>query len=190
MIRSTIDVNIGDLLIAPANMRDSRFAKTVLLVTTNHLHGTTALCLNKPTGYQVKDILQSIDLEPGFEFNVPLYWGGPINPSSVWMLHDTSWENPYTMSINDNWCMTSHLSMFEQLNGGDLPNLFRIMVGFAGWAPNQLEKELEGEPPWSKEHSWLVAHNPEPEWLMDQDEESLWETSISLSANQAVNTWL
>lgn len=190
MLGAATEVKHGDLLIAPTNMRDSRFSKTVLLVIHNHQHGAMALCLNKPTGYQVKDILRNLDIESGFEFNVPLYWGGPVNPHSVWMIHDNEWKNSHTMELSESWSMTSHLSMFEQINKGDVPNRFRIFIGFAGWAPYQLEKELEGEPPWSKDHSWLIAQNPDPVWLMDQDEEALWESSIQLSANQAVHSWL
>lgn len=190
MIGSTIEVRQGDLLIAPANMKDTRFEKSVLLVMQNHHRGSMALCLNRPSGYQVSDVLEHIKLDPGFEFNIPLYWGGPVNNNTIWMIHEREWTNPNTVNINANWSMTSNISMFKQMNQGDLPRRFRLFVGFAGWAPFQLEKELEGEPPWSKQHSWLVAHSPDPEWLFDQEEESLWDNAVSLSANQAVNTWL
>lgn len=182
----------GDLLISPANMVDPRFTKTVLLLTHNDDDGSFAFCLNRPSGYSIKDLLSEnedlSDLE--INFNFPVYWGGPVNPQTLWLLHDTEWNMPKTIQVNRNWSMTSHVSMFHHIADGDIPKRFRIMFGYSGWGPNQLEAELEGHYPWKKQHSWLIAKNPDPEWLFDRPEDELWSQSIELSASQAVNEWL
>lgn len=177
----------GDLLIAPANMVDPRFRNTVLFLTHHHDEGSFALCINRPTGHTVQEILEGHSIEG--EFDWPLYWGGPVNPGTVWMLHDTGWRNPHTIKINDDWSMTSHVSMFNQIRE-DLPKRFRIFFGYASWAPEQLAKEFLGVSPWRRDHSWLTATNPDPDWLMDLDETELWSNSVELSAHQAVEQWL
>jgi putative transcriptional regulator len=182
--------NEGDLLIAPPNIPDTKFRNSVLLMTHDDKGGSLALCLNKPSEYTTSDILDKLDL--GFEMNLnfPLYWGGPISPTTVWMLHERGWEMEGTIDINNEWCMTSSMKMFAHLADGDMPNHFRLLFGFCSWAPEQLKAELRGMPPWSKRHSWLVAKNPGPEWIMEAPVDELWRLTTELSGHQAVDDWL
>lgn len=170
-------------------MVDPRFEKTVLLLTHDNDEGSFALCINKTTGHLVKDVLDD-SMEIDFDLDIPLYWGGPVNNQTLWILHDPVWRMPKTIQINQDWSMTSHISMLTELSSGNLPDRFRIMVGFSCWGPDQLEGEIQGHHPWRKEHSWLIARQPDPDWLFDQDESQLWARSIELSSSQAVNEWL
>jgi putative transcriptional regulator len=179
----------GDLLISPVHMPDPRFKETVMLLTHDNDHGSFALCLNKPMPRQVSDVIEDqIDIT-----NFPdqtLYWGGPVSPHTIWMLHDSDWCSEHTVSVNDQWSMTSHLSMFHSLAQGDTPRHFRICSGFAAWAVGQLEMEIQGQQPWRPESSWLIAHDASAEWALDQDESQLWKNSVALSANQAIGQWM
>lgn len=180
----------GDLLIAPANMLDPRFHKTVLLLTHDNPEGSFALCVNRPSEHTVSDIIEAKDLGIEHCFDMPLYWGGPVNPQTIWMLHDADWISGNTININEHWSMTSDVSMFHRMAEGHRPKWYRFMFGFAAWAPGQLEGELEGHKPWRKSHSWLIARQPDAEWIIDQEESVLWSSSIELSASQAVDQWL
>jgi len=181
-------VNSGDLLISPTLIPDSRFRKSVMMMTHSHQGHHYALCLNRPSEHLVTDILK--DVAPGLQLDIPLYWGGPCSSSTIWMLHDAEWSTEHTFNIDQHWSMTSNVEMFQELAEGNRPDRFRVMFGFASWAPNQLARELEGEAPWSPKHSWLIAHKPDPDWLMDMPEEDLWAASIGLSGNQAVAQWI
>lgn len=184
------NVTVGDALIAPANMVDARFDKTVMLVTQVNNTGHMALCLNRPTEYTLQDLLDREDLSIDKKLEHPLYWGGPVNQNTVWMLHDPDWSQRNSLYINDKWSMTSHVSMFSRLSDNDYPRWFRFFFGFAAWGPGQLEHEIQGEHPWRKEHSWLIAKDIDPYWMVDQVEDLLWQEAIQLSANQAVEQWL
>ena len=179
-----------DLLIAPPNMPDSRFRNSVLMVTHNNPQGTFALCVNRPLGQGLQDISEGLDLELDYIPNIPLHWGGPMSPNSIWMLHSSEWVVQGTHMITSAWAMTSNKDMFYHMADGDYPQHFRLVMGYAGWAPGQLLGELEGAGPWSKNQSWLVAHNLGPEWLLDQDVDDLWGSVITLSSHQAVDSWL
>jgi putative transcriptional regulator len=178
----------GDLLVAPPNIIDQRFDKTVMLVTHTNSRGSFALCVNKKTDHTVNDILEPMDMR--IELNCPLYWGGPVHPNTVWMLHDNSWSVENSLPVNEKWAVTSHTDMFEKMINGDPPERFRIFYGHAAWGPGQLEGELRGEDPWKQEHSWLIVNNPDPEWMMLSDVEHLWTASCSISGQQAVESWL
>jgi putative transcriptional regulator len=179
----------GDLLIAPAAMRDSRFHKSVILLTHHHDQGSYGLCLNRPSGYSVQDLIEEAELDIDCELRIPLYWGGPVQPNTVWMIHDPDWTTEHTVAVNEHWSMTSHTKMFYHLADQDLPRYFRIFHGYAGWGPGQLAMEMNSQGPWSNHSSWLTVSQIDP-LILEQDETELWTNSVELSAKQAMAHWL
>ena len=179
---------LGNLLIAPPAIPDPRFERAVLMLTQTDSVGTIGLCLNKPTGHDLQEILVDTDID--VELNFPLYWGGPVAMNSVWMLHSSEWSCSYTAPINKQWSLTSHISMFHHLADGDYPQQFRLMMGYASWSKGQLEAELRGLAPWNPNHSWLLADSVDPEWVYEQPVEDLWGLATDICCHQAVDTWL
>ena len=180
----------GDLLIAPAAMRDTRFFKSVILLTHHHVGGSYGLCLNRPTSYTVQDLIDEAEMDLECQLSMPLYWGGPVQPNTVWMLHDPEWSTRYTVPVNNNWSMTSHTEMFYHLADNDWPKWFRVFHGYAGWGPGQLQMELTSQGAWEHHSSWLTVSQVEPESVLEQDESQLWTTTVELSAKQAMDHWL
>lgn len=179
---------VGNILIAPPGMVDERFNHTVLLLTHNVAGGSFALCLNKLTPYTISDISKELKLDRELKF--PLYWGGPVQQSSIWMLHSSDWHSKDTNVINDEWSVTSSEEMFYHIADGDTPNYFRFVHGFCSWGPGQLKSEIAGNPPWTPKSSWLVAENPGVEWLLECPENDLWQHATDLATHQAVDSWL
>jgi putative transcriptional regulator len=177
-----------DLLIAPPGIPDPRFEKTVLLLSHDHRGGAFALCLNKITDHTVQDVTRELELE--MNINFPMYWGGPVSPGTIWMLHSSEWECEHTVPIAEGWSMTSNEQMFYHLADGDCPRHFRLTFGYCSWAPGQLRAELEGQHPWKQNNSWLIAKNPGAEWLFEHAEEDLWTSATALCGQQAVASWL
>ena len=178
----------SDLLIAPPMIPDRRFDKAVLLMTHDQQGGSFALCLNRPTEHSLADILEETGIEANINF--PLYWGGPVNPGTVWMLHSSDWRCEHTVPIDENWSITSNIAMFHHLADGDVPQHFRMMFGYCSWQQGQLRAELRGLPPWNHNHSWLIAENPGPEWIMETPVDELWVHCTDLCGHQAVDSWL
>lgn len=183
-------VRATDLLIAPPGMPDGRFRDSVLMLTHIRAQGAFALCLNKPTNFTLDEILQDSDIRVDNPPAFPVYWGGPVSPNSLWMIHSSDWVAEGTVMITSAWAMTSSEEMFHCLAAGDTPKQFRIVMGYCAWAPGQLEGELEGQGPWRPENSWLVAQNMGPEWIMEQAPEDLWASATTLCSHQAVDSWL
>ena len=180
-----------DLLIAPPGIPDSRFKERVLMLTHHHDQGSFALCVNHELDYTLQDLMAKVDVDMDCEVNFPLYWGGPVSSSTIWMLHSADWHlDDCTVNIDQDWSMTSNIEMFKLLAQQDFPRYFRIMCGYCSWNADQLNRELEGLPPWRKDHSWLVARNLGPEWLFEQPVENLWGSATTLSSHQAVDSWL
>ncbi len=183
-----IVLNPGDAIIAPPNMKDPRFKKCVILMTKVNEHGSQGFVLNRRTNHGVNTLIE--DTGYSLDVDYPLFWGGPVNPNTVWMLHDSGWGLEQTMPINQDWAMTSHKNMFEAIKLGHIPNRFRIFYGFAAWGMDQLQNEIKGDYPWNHDASWLLLHKPDPDWLADREEEDLWVDSITFAADQTVANWL
>ena len=186
----TLELQPTDLLIAPPNMPDPRFRDTVLMITHVGDQGAHGLCVNRPSGFTLDEILRDSDLTVAGLPSTPVYWGGPVSQNSLWMLHSTDWVCAKTVMITSAWAMTSSEDMFQRFIDHDFPDHFRLLMGYASWAPNQLEHELEGRGPWKKQHSWLVANNLGPEWLFEQPVDQIWGSVVTLSCHQAVDSWL
>ena len=179
-----------DLLIAPPNMPDPRFRDSVLMLTHCDGAGAHGLCVNRPSGWNLREILQDSDCDIDCLPPVPVYWGGPVNSHSLWMLHSTDWQCDHSIELSESWAVTSHARMLDQLTEDSGPRWSRFMLGHAGWASGQLQAELEGGQGWSQSQSWLTAENLGPAWLLDQAVEDLWSSVITVSCHQAVDSWL
>ena len=183
-------LNPTDLLIAPPNMPDPRFRDSVLMLTHCDSQGAHGLCVNRPLNHTLHDILTHTNINSADVPPVPVYWGGPVSSTSIWMLHSPDWVCDQTVMIASSWAMTSSEQMFYCLMDGDHPRNFRLLLGYAAWGPDQLEQELEGQGAWRREQSWLTAQNLGPEWLFEQPVEEMWDNVVTLSSHQAVDSWL
>lgn len=180
------DVQPGDLLVAPPQAAMGTFAESVILIGVNNEEGTQGWVMNRGTGHKVSEILKDYNIQL---INDPeLYWGGPVSPHTVWMLHSSEWTLGNTRKINDYWSVTSNEAMFHHLADGDAPRHFKIMLGYSGWARGQLNDELKGEPPRKQSQSWLILRHPDNEWLADQREEELWRDAVAQSVQQSVDS--
>jgi len=179
------DVRPGDLLVAPPQADMGLFTESVALVGVNNEEGTQAWVMNRPTGARVSEILKDYNIQL---INDPdLYWGGPVSPHTVWMLHSSEWQLGNTRPIDKYWAVTSNEAMFHHLADGDAPRYFKIMMGYAGWSRGQLVDELQGKPPRKQSHSWLILRNPDNDWLADQREDELWRDAVAQSVQQSVD---
>jgi len=178
----------GSLLIAPPSMMDGRFGKTVLLLTHHNKDGSYAICLNRPTNRTLVDIGRELKLDTSLPFT--MHWGGPVQQGSIWMVHTPDWSIEETMTVTDEYMITSNEKMFHHLADGDVPREFRVAFGFSSWAPGQLDMEMNGIPPFKKQSSWLVLNNPDPEWLWSLPIDDLWEAAVFKAGEEAVNAWL
>ena len=184
LIGVNVKLTAGSLLIAPPLMPDPRFQETVLVLCHHSNTGSFALAANVISQYDCKHLSAELGLSTDLPF--PLYWGGPVNPGSVWMLHSADWYIDQTLTVNDNWSITSHDTMFHHIADGDTPREFRLCHGFASWGPGQLEWELQG----TQGSSWVYTDDPGPDWLFNTPEDNLWETATERAQRSAINEWL
>jgi putative transcriptional regulator len=161
----------GTLLIAPPAVKNTFWHKTVIAVTEHHGQGSVGFVLNKRSSLSIfefgKQMNCDIDL-PGY-----VYVGGPVNSQSLTMLHSTDWRTTNTLRISNKLSLSSTGDMIHRLASGDRPEYYRIFLGMCGWAVNQLEGEIEGKPPWTKETSWCLTKST-MDLVFGSDQQDQW----------------
>lgn len=182
-----IDLDPCDLLVAPPSLADERFGGTVIMLV-NHIPtmGSVGLVLNRPLFITLEDVLMDERINEDF-LGAELYWGGPVQEETLWMLHTLDWKIETTIPISDEWGITSNEEMFVYLTPQYYPKEFRMFMGYASWEQGQLMAELCGIPPFTKKESWLTIQALNPEDVLCADPEEMWEEGCELACAQAVD---
>jgi putative transcriptional regulator len=141
----------GQLLVATPEMKDPRFAETVIYMVKHDADGAFGLVINRPMAKGAfEDLLKGF----GAEINdakgeVVIHYGGPVSMQQGFVLHSDDIMIESSMKVANGIAMTADVKMIEAMARGKGPSQSLVMLGYAGWAPGQLEMELKAD-------SWFV----------------------------------
>ena len=157
-------------LVAMPVLKQSIFSRSVILMAEQQKKGEFGIIMNLPTGTLLKDALRLIDVKSKANLNIPILFGGPVQTDFFWFIHSVSFESATTIKLNSNFYLSSALDILPYLEMGQGPEIFFAGVGYAGWAAEQLEKEIE-------EGDWWLSHI-KPEILFKVDYKDQWKVAI------------
>jgi putative transcriptional regulator len=149
---STMDLT-GKILIAMPGMGDPRFEHSVVFVCSHTEDGAMGLIVNKSTDLKLADLLTQLDIRPKSpsEGQMPVYFGGPVETARGFVLHSPDYESSlHSMVVSDLFSMTATLDILEDIALGTGPDRALMMLGYAGWGPDQLESEISA-------NGWLTS---------------------------------
>ena len=172
----------GQLLIAPPNMPDWRFQKSVVYIWRHDVSGAAGVIINKRCQ---KPTFQHVCQEGGISRNKgvdpPVYYGGPVLNNIIGVLHSTEYKLKTTNSLlNGNVGFTLDRKILEDVAMGGGPKNKLVTLGMANWDAGQLEEELEH--PRNPAMSWLIMDYDEKTVFgqLDSDKpEAIWEECVS-----------
>ena len=166
----------GQLLVATETLRDPRFARTVIYVIRHDATGAMGLVVNRPVrDLPLAPLLRQLGRDDrGVTGSVRAHYGGPVEIGQGFLLHTAEYAAPGTERIAGDIAMTPGPGVLDALGdiargGGPRKSLFA--VGYAGWAPGQLEAEIEQD-------AWITVPADEP-LLFDEDHTRKWERATS-----------
>src|SRR6516165_4227498 len=148
----------GQMLIAMPAMLDDRFARSLIYVCAHSSEGAMGIVVNHPApNINFSDLLVKLDVIPAADVIrlpsragvVRVMRGGPVETERGFVLHSADFviENS-TLPIDDGICLTATLDILKAIARGDGPASAVLALGYAGWAPGQLENEIQ-------ENGWL-----------------------------------
>ncbi len=157
-----MDTLRGSLLVASPALRDENFSRTVVLVGEHSEEGAMGVVLNRPSPVSVGEAVPP--LVGLVEASEVVHIGGPVQPQAIVVLGDYAIpENASSLVVGSIGFLPSSIEEDETL--GALTRV-RVYAGYAGWAPGQLDGEID-------EDAWIVA-SAEPGDVFDDDPDGLW----------------
>lgn len=166
------DLN-GRLLVAMPGMSDIRFAQSVVLICSHSHQGAMGLIVNKPAReIDATHLLRqlNIDVEEGGE-PIRVHFGGPVECGRGFVLHSVDYEaNASTLEIDGKFGMTATLDILQDIVSGQGPETAILALGYAGWGPGQLEREI-------RENGWLVC-NASSDIVFGDADDGKWQAAL------------
>jgi putative transcriptional regulator len=143
----------GVLLVARSGLPDANFSEAVVLVSQTAEGETVGVILNRPTTRR-------------HENGEPLYFGGPVMSEVLVALFRSERAPPASaFHVLRDVYLTMHPTNVEALVARP-DKTHRLYAGFSGWAPGQLEAEIE-------RGDWMVWPASE-ELLFRTDTRGMW----------------
>lgn len=157
------------ILIAMPSLHNDSFNKSITLICEHSdSEGAMGIVLNKPTSISLFELFSQLDI-PGHLAGLadhPIYAGGPVQTECGFVLHDSNAEWDASVKVNDEVSLTSSDQILHELAKGNSPDNFRIALGYAGWAPGQLEAELQA-------NAWITV-NYQKELVFNTSADKQW----------------
>jgi putative transcriptional regulator len=157
------------LLVAMPQLLDPNFERTVVLLVHHGPDGTFGVVLNRQTQITAPSLCATLEIDWRGQQDDAIDWGGPVQPETGWVL----FEGPSpadvgsdVKSLGGGICFAGSLEVLRSVARRPPPHL-RLLLGYAGWGPGQIESELS-------EGAWLLAP-VERDVLFEVEPSAMWE---------------
>ncbi len=165
-------------LIATEKMNDNRFGKTVIIILESDKNGAWGLTINKPLGTMPIALLidpslsTSKEREELFKINVPIFWGGPVDPKEIFILHSSEYKSESTKKYEE-ISISQDYNILLDIATNKGPEKSLVILGYSGWGRGQLEGEME------RDH-WILS-DIDLDLTFDEESKTKWNKAIKNS---------
>ena len=142
----------GQMLIAMPALQDGPFSRSVIYMCAHSTDGAMGIIVNHPAAnINFPDLLVQLEVIPAADRiqlpsraeTVKVLKGGPVETQRGFVLHSSDFFiEDSTLPIDDGVCLTATLDILKAIARGEGPKSALLALGYAGWAPGQLENEI------------------------------------------------
>ena len=164
----------GQLLVAMPQMQDPRFARSVVYMCAHSEEaGAMGLVINKTLdALTVDELYAHLKIAPTrLNRPLPVHFGGPVDPGRGFVLHSPDYHEEATLGIGAEFAMTATLEILRAIGNGAGPRRSLLALGYAGWAPGQLDAEIQA-------NGWLSVE-ADAELVFDEAQDSKWQRALA-----------
>jgi putative transcriptional regulator len=163
------DIGPGKVLVASRALRDPNFVETVILLVDYGATGAVGLVLNRQTQVPLSRVFRGTGMGEGQ--TAPAYLGGPVEVATVQALVRSSAEVAHGRRVVGDVHVLVSLEAFEtHVTERADQSVLRVFLGYAGWAPGQLEAEVQVG-------AWHIF-TADADLVFDAVPETLWDRQI------------
>jgi putative transcriptional regulator len=164
----------GQLLVAMPQMQDPRFARSVVYLCAHSAEsGAMGLVINRLLGsLTMDDLFGHLEIEPPrTNLPHPVHFGGPVEAARGFVLHTADYREAATLVVDGNIAVTATLDILRAIGRGEGPRRCLLALGYAGWAPGQLDSEIQA-------NGWLSVA-ADAELVFDPDLDGKWQRALA-----------
>ena len=135
----------GQMLVAMPQMSDTRFSRTVIYLCAHSADGAMGLVVNRLIeSITFPDLLEqlNVDTVPAVD-QIRVHFGGPVESGRGFVLHSDDYMQDTTLMIQEGVALTATLDVLRAMADGTGPRRSMLALGYAGWAPGQLDAEIQ-----------------------------------------------
>jgi putative transcriptional regulator len=176
----TIDLT-HHFLIAMPGMVDPNFARTLTYICEHNEDGALGVVVNRPIELTLGKLFEHIDLtlDDAELAGRPVCFGGPVQVDRGFVLHHPVGGWSSTLAVKDEVGFTTSRDILEAVASGRGPDRLLVSLGYAGWAPGQLEDEIG-------QNAWLTV-GADPGVIFDLPFEERLEAAMRLLGVTSAN---
>jgi putative transcriptional regulator len=153
------------LLVGKADLPDDDFAESVVLVMNNLGPAPVGIVVNRPMRITVPKLFP--DIARLAQLSDKVYFGGPVEFGAIWFLVRTATPPEHATQAFEGVYVSANRDLLLKLLGRPKPmEGLRIFIGHAGWAPGQLESEID-------RGAWTLQR-ADPDAIFNGKSEHLW----------------
>jgi putative transcriptional regulator len=162
----------GQLLVAMPGMADPRFARSVVFLCAHSPEGAMGIVVNRRLGnVSFADIAGQVGIDPDeIAAELPVHFGGPVEPARGFVLHSADHVSESSLVVDGRFALTATIEMLKTVARGEGPKHRLLALGYAGWAPGQLDAEIQA-------NGWLVVP-ADPELVFSSDNDGKWTRAL------------
>jgi putative transcriptional regulator len=159
----------GTFLVAKRALGDPNFIQTVILMVQYSKDNAMGLVINDPSDIPMSKLFSGV--KGAKESAGVLYFGGPVQRTGAQALLRSKTKPEDAKLVFDDVYVTGSSTLLEKtIEGGAKPDTFRIYLGYSGWGPGQLDREIAAG-------AWHVVKG-DPATVFDPNPGSIWERMI------------
>jgi putative transcriptional regulator len=158
------------LLVSMPQMADPNFARSVVLLCDYSGDGAFGLVVNRPMADPAWTMIKT---EPPIEVHrdIRLWLGGPVDPQRAWVLMaESQGPDDEQREVASGIILSASQRVTREVLQAAPSRRTRVIVGYAGWGPGQLEREIAAS-------GWLTLP-VEAGLIFGVPPEDMWETAI------------
>lgn len=162
----------GKCLISMPRSDDDYFSHSLIYVCSHNQDGAFGFIVNKTIDdISFNDLSTQLATQRiSTENKINLHHGGPLEKVRGFVLHSTDYIKQDTIIIDNNIAISSSIEILNDIATGDGPQQNIIALGYASWAPMQLEDEI-------KNNVWLIA-DANLDLVFNTKDEDKWQAAI------------
>lgn len=176
--RQQTKIKKGVFLVADLRLLDPNFSKTVVLITQHGPGGSVGVVINRPTRAPLSRAFPEIEK---FEKRPDtLFIGGPVQREVTILLLRTERPPEAAVPVFEKVYVAPPVeTLTDLLLHDDSKDPFRVYSGYAGWAPGQLQGEID-------RGDWRILPG-DADLVFQEETDPIWEEMFRRSSQQWVN---